>query len=150
MSVIDYREMAGGTFVTLLGAGFAGYAATHYTVGTVTRMGPGMVPVALGVLLAVFGLIIIAGSFVARLQDRGEIRVYVPLVILGGVLAFALTIRPLGLLPAVLACTLVSTFAERKLSFVGRLVLAAVLGISAWLVFIVALQLPISLLNWPL
>ncbi|TKA96202.1 tripartite tricarboxylate transporter TctB family protein [Cereibacter changlensis] len=148
MSGIDYREMAGGAFVTLLGVGFASYAAIHYTVGTVTRMGPGMVPVALGVLLAVFGLVIIFGSF-SSLPQRGEIRVFVPLVILGSVLAFALTIRPLGLLPAVLACTLVSTLAERKLSVVGRLVLAAVLGASAWLVFIVALQLPIALVNWP-
>ena len=43
-----------GALVAVIGAG-AAFVSSHYRVGTLTSMGPGFFPVALGVLLAVMG-----------------------------------------------------------------------------------------------
>ncbi|MFC7705456.1 tripartite tricarboxylate transporter TctB family protein [Plastorhodobacter daqingensis] len=148
MTSMDHREFAGGLFLTLLGAGFAAHAGSNYPIGTITRMGPGMVPTVLGVLLSLFGIIILVGAFF-RTPSRAEIRVFVPLVILSAILAFALLIRPLGLMPAVFACTVIATVAELAFRPVFSLLLGVVLSLAAWLIFVVALQLPIALFNWP-
>lgn len=62
MASLDRREATGGALLTAVGAAFAVYAGAKYSIGTVVSMGPGMIPVSLGVLLAIFGLIILAGA----------------------------------------------------------------------------------------
>jgi hypothetical protein len=148
MSRVDATELVGGLFLVSTGAALAGYAAVHYPVGTVLRMGPGMLPVSLGVLLAVFGLIIAASAFF-RSGEHTDVQVQVPLVILASVLAFALLIGTAGLLPAIAGCAIIATVAERPFRPAFSLVLAAALCVLAWLVFVVALRLPIPLLRWP-
>lgn len=148
MSRMNLREFVGGLSLMLLGAAFAVHAGTNYAIGTVTRMGPGMVPVILGTLLALFGVVLVVGAFF-RAPKGGEIRIFVPIVILGAILAFALLIRPFGLFPAVFACTVIATFAEMTFRPIASLLLATVLSVAAWLIFVVALQLPIALVNWP-
>ncbi|MFN7051298.1 MAG: tripartite tricarboxylate transporter TctB family protein [Gemmobacter sp.] len=148
MSRLDIRELAGGLFLTATGAGFAGHAIANYSIGTVTRMGPGMVPAGLGVLLVIFGLVVIATAFLQE-SKGGSIRIAIPAVILLSVLAFALLITPFGLIPAVVACVIVATLAEEKFDPAFSLKLAAVLCLIAWLVFVVALQLPVTLFAWP-
>ncbi len=148
MAKPDLREFCGGALLTAGGVGFAAYAAMHYTIGTATRMGPGMVPVILGVLLALFGLMIAAGAFL-RAARMDEIRIVVPLIISASILAFAVLIRPMGMIPAVFACVVIATLAEGKFRPVVSFTLAAVLSVTAWLIFVVLLQLPIAMINWP-
>src|SRR5688500_12876890 len=68
--------MAGGTFV-VLGLAFA-IGGSRYDVGSALRMGSGYVPIALGSILTVLGLVIVLASFrgvdptVAN-ADRGPI-----------------------------------------------------------------------------
>ena len=148
MSRLDIRELAGGLFLALTGSVFALYAILNYSIGTVTRMGPGMMPMALGVLLAVFGLIVIVSAFLKE-PETGEIRVAVPMMILASVLVFALLISAFGLVPAVIGCVVVASSAEMKIQPVFSLALAAALSVLSWLIFVVALQLPVSLFDWP-
>ena len=54
----DYRDIVAGALLAALGIAISLYALSHYSIGTITRMGPGMVPVGLGVLLAIFGVVI--------------------------------------------------------------------------------------------
>lgn len=149
MSRADIRELAGGLFLTVTGAAFAGHAIANYSIGSVTRMGPGMVPAALGVLLAIFGLVVIATAFLGQNEDPSPIRITVPAIILASVLAFAILIAPFGLFPAVVACVVVATLAEGTFRPAFSLTLAACLCAFVWLVFVVALQLPVTLLAWP-
>ncbi|WP_246667084.1 tripartite tricarboxylate transporter TctB family protein [Agrobacterium sp. T29] len=146
---VDTRELAGGIFLLALGVAFAAYAAMNYSTGTITRMGPGMIPVALGGLLAFFGVIIAIGAFF-RMVEHAEIRWIVPLIVLGSVLVFAALIKPFGLVPAVAGSAIVATFAEFKFRPLFSLTLAVVLCVMAWLIFIVGLQLPIPLIDWSL
>lgn len=148
MSRVDIRDLVGGMCLTVTGGVFAGYAALHYSIGTVTRMGPGMVPLFLGLLLSLFGLVVVVSAF-SRHTEEGEVRILVPGLILLSVLVFALLVNTLGLIPAIIGCVLVSCLAELEFRPLFSLMLAIVLSALAWLIFVATLQLPVSLFDWP-
>lgn len=148
MSSLDKREAVGGGLLIATGAAFAIYAGANYSIGSISRMGPGMIPVALGVLLAIFGGILILGA-TRSINQHIPIRVEVPLIILASVLVFGLLIGTLGLLPAVAGCVIVATLADRPINLAFSLVLAAVMCLLAWVIFIFALGLTIPMFVWP-
>lgn len=148
MPSIDYRDAVGGALLVALGGTFALYSWMQYPIGTVTRMGAGMVPFSLGVILAIFGGIILFAS-ASHKGGFPEIRVATPLVVLGSVVLFALTIKPFGLLTAAFLATLVAAFADLSFRPVRNLMLAAALTTVAYLIFSVGLQLPLPLFAWP-
>lgn len=144
----DYKDIAGGALLVLFGLGFSLYAMGHYDLGTLRRMGPGMFPAALGFVLAFFGVLLLVPAFF-RPGVRPEIRIWTPLFVLSGVAAFALTIRPFGLIPAILAVVIISSFAELKFRPLSLAILCAVLCLIAWLTFRVGLGLPMAMFRWP-
>jgi hypothetical protein len=149
MPSIGYRDAVGGALLVAVGAVFAIYSWIHYPLGSVTRMGAGMVPFSLGVLLAILGGMVFMTSL-SREGSFTEIRVATPLVILASVVVFALVIIPFGLLPAAFLATLIAAFADLSFRPVRNVILAAVLSAVAYLIFAVGLQLPIPLFAWPL
>jgi hypothetical protein len=54
----DYTDILGGALLVAFGLG-VGFYAQRYNIGTLTRMGPGFFPAALGFLLALLGLAIL-------------------------------------------------------------------------------------------
>ena len=54
----DWTDLLGGGAMVALGLAVAAYSAAHYDTGTLRRMGPGFLPLGLGVMLAIFGAII--------------------------------------------------------------------------------------------
>lgn len=143
----DYRDIVGGALLLVSGLVYAWYSAGNYDLGTLRRMGPGMFPMALGVLLAFFGLLIIIPALF-RSGVKPDIRTWSPLFVLSGVAAFAFTIRPFGLIPAVVAVTLISSFAELEIRPVRLLLLCTILPLLAFLIFRVGLGLPIPMFRW--
>lgn len=144
----DYRDIVGGAVLVVFGLAFSWYAYGHYDVGTMRRMGPGMFPTALGIVLAGFGVLLMIPAFF-RQGMMPEVRVWTPLFVLTGVAAFAITIRPLGMIPAILAVVIISSMAELKFRPVSLAILCAVLCLMAWLTFRVGLGLPIAMFRWP-
>lgn len=145
----NYRDIVAGAALTLAGLAAAIYAVSNYSMGTITRMGPGMMPVSLGVVLAVFGLAIV----VPALFQRGEgviVRWRALIFLSASVLAFALMINRFGLVPSVFATTVLATLAETKVPAVGALILAAAMALLTWSVFIAGLGLNIPSFDWPL
>ncbi|WP_209738879.1 tripartite tricarboxylate transporter TctB family protein [Aureimonas populi] len=144
----DYRDIIGGGLLLLTGALIAWQASTALDLGTVRRMGPGLFPMAVGVLLAGFGLAIMIPAFFRQgTLDAVEIRP--TLAVLASVGAFALTIRPYGLLPAIAALVFVAMLAEtrfRPVALVGSIVF---LSLLAYLIFRVGLGLPLAMVRWP-
>lgn len=145
----DYRDFVAGLLMILIGLSAAVYAYVNYRMGTVTRMGPGMAPVGLGILLMGLGLPVL----VSGLLRRGvfpEIRTVAPICIFGAIAVFALLIKPFGLIPAIFGSTIVSSLAERE--FAPRRVFGSCVILSgmAWLIFIFGIGLPIPLLAWGL
>ncbi|MGP2490943.1 tripartite tricarboxylate transporter TctB family protein [Mesorhizobium sp. PUT5] len=146
---IDYPDLIGGALLMTLGLALAIYSMAHYRLGTVSRMGPGMYPVAIGVLLTFLGLCIAAPALV-RGHRAVPVLDFRPICCsLGGIAVFAVMVVPFGLVPAVAASTSVSSLGDNKLGAVGIAALAAGLSVLAALIFKVALALPIPLWNWP-
>lgn len=144
----DYRDLTGGLLLLVGGLAFAWYAAGHYELGTLRRMGPGMFPMALGFILAAFGLVLMVPALL-RPGAMPETRLWSPLFVLAGVAGFAILIRPFGLIPAILAVTIISSLAELRIYPKSLVLLCLALCGIAYLVFRVGLGLPLPMFRWP-
>jgi hypothetical protein len=117
-------------------------------VGTTVRMGPGYFPLVLGGLLAVLGGLIIAKGVTGGEEGSvGSVPWRGVVLIIGAVLLFGLTVRGLGLVPAIFATSLTSAFASRRSGVVGGLLIALGLTLLCVLVFVVALRLRLPLVG---
>jgi hypothetical protein len=136
--------LAGLAFVGF-GVAFA-VGATSYSIGTPTRMGPGFMPLALGVILAALGLVIIVKGYIAGEGDEiGEVPWRPVVLITVAIVLFGLTVRPLGLVPSLVAATLLAGLAPRQSGIVIPVAVAAGLTIASVLIFVVGLQLRLPL-----
>lgn len=148
MHARDYRDIFGGGALIAIGGAAAIHALASLRLGTLTNMGPGMFPAAVGGLLAALGIAIL----VPALFRAGEMPAIEPrplLAVLGAVLTFYLMVRSFGMIPAIAAMTLVASQADRKLSWGGIVVLAACLSLAATLIFRVGLGLQLVAFAWP-
>lgn len=145
----DYKDILGGGALILIGAYIAIHAFTSLSIGTLTRMGPGMFPAALGIILAVLGLVIAVPGFMRAADGPISSDWRSLLAITAGILAFVFVLRPFGLVPAIVALTVVSSRADSKLSWGGTLLVAAGLSACAVLIFQVGLDLQIPIASWP-
>lgn len=148
MRRVDYRDVIGGTLVTLGGVGAMYHSLTSLQVGTLARMGPGYFPALVGGLLILCGLMILIPALLrAGPMPHIEFR---PLFWISiSTLAFALLLIPFGLIPAVIAQSLLSGMADRKLSWAKSLLLSGGLAILATLIFRVGLGMTVSAFSWP-
>lgn len=144
----DYTDLVGGALLILIGGAVSFVSITSYPLGVMSRMGPGMFPAGLGVLLAGLGLILLLQSL-GRQGVRPDIRFFSPLFILTSVASFALLIAPFGLIPAIVAATVVASFAELRVRPLELALLCLALSLFAPFVFVLCLGLRIPLLNWP-
>ena len=143
------KDVVGGLMLAVFGAATALYAYFTLPMGSISRVGPGLLPVSLSVMIAVLG------SCVALLGYHKAARVPQPewataLTVSSGMLGFALTIGRFGLIPAVAVLVLVCTIADKQQSLRGRLVLVVCLCLLAVLLFLIALGLPVALFHWRL
>ncbi len=130
-------------------------AGLTYQVGSLTSMGAGFFPVAVGALLAVVGVLIAvtardldgpeahhAGSH-SRLPDlRGSICIIV------GTIAFVVLGKYGGLLPATFAIVFISALGDRSNTLLRAVVLSVMMCVIALVVFSWALKLQLPLLVW--
>lgn len=136
-----------GLVLLAFGATFAAAAWIGVDIGTAFRMGPGYLPLVLGLLLVVLGAVIVATP---APQDDAPARVnWRALILLTlATLYFALTIRNFGALPAVFGSVLLAALADRaklwQAALIGAVLAAATIGI-----FVYGLGLPIPVLGMP-
>jgi hypothetical protein len=144
MKIKAPKDFWAGLMFLAFGLGFA-WAAQGYQMGTAVRMGPAYFPTMLGGLLAVLGLVVFVRSLVV--SGEGLSRFYFrPLVlVLGGVVVFALLLRPLGLIVATLGLIVVSALGGYDFRLREVLILYATLAVFALLVFVKGLGLPFTL-----
>ena len=135
----------------LIGSG-AVLEGTTYDVGTLMHMGPGFMPVSLGVILIVLG-IFIAGS--AAVAGDGDERIIQKkpqwlswLCIVAGPLLFIVLGIYGGLIPATFACVFVSALADRTSTLKSSFVLAAATTLVGIILFGYLLQIQFPLLQW--
>jgi len=142
----DWTDLLGGGAMLALGLGIAAYAASHYQIGTLRRMGPGFLPLGCGVLLAGFGAIIALPAW-SRPGEAVPVAWREALCVLASILIFGLGMTRLGLVPATALAVLVASVPAPHGGVVWRLVLAAVVSLMTWAVFVAGLRLSIPV--WP-
>lgn len=144
----DHRDIMGGGALVLIGVSAAVYALLFLQLGSLSRMGPGMFPIALSSILIGLGLaILIPALFRSGEMPSVDLRSLV--AVLASILVFAILIRPFGMIPAIAALVLVVSRADSKLSPIGTVSLTACLSLGATLVFKFGLGMPVAAIAAP-
>ena len=121
----------------------------NYAQGTPARLGPGFFPKMVSILLGLVGLGILIGSVSPRAHlerlERWDVKGL--LWIAGSVALFALLLPTFGLVIALAALIIISSYASPEFTWVGTLVNTVVLIIFCVGVFVygISLQFPV----WP-
>jgi len=135
-------------FVIGLGAILQGRT---YSMGTLSRMGPGFFPVSLGVILALAGAAI---ALTARFAEREAEEKALPpewrgwFCISLSILAFVVLGKYGGLVPATFAIVFISALGDRQNTVKSALLLAAAIVAICLVVFWWALQMQFPLFGW--
>lgn len=114
-------------------------------IGTSTRMGPGYFPLVLCGILILLGILIAAKSFGRPDVEFGVVPWRALLLILPAIVLFGMTLRNIGLMPAVFMVALASSFSSSKMTVPLAIALSIGLSIFCAAVFKWGLGLPIEL-----
>lgn len=115
-----------------------------YRLGSLTAMGPGFMPVLLGVLLLLLAMLLLWREPALHPQAAA----WRPLCCVAlGMLAWTQLAEPFGFFPAALAQIVITAFALPQAQRRQDLVLALLLSIAAYLLFVRALGLPLPALR---
>ncbi|MGI6855118.1 tripartite tricarboxylate transporter TctB family protein [Mesorhizobium sp. 1B3] len=143
-------DAASGILFTALGA-LGVVLSLQEQIGTAARMGSGFLPLTLSCGLLALGLVIIASGLRSTDNEAVEIGGMRPVaMLLLAVAVFALSVRNLGLGPAVFLATLIACYAEARPSLLRVLAFALLLALFCTLVFIrgLGLTVPALVLPW--
>lgn len=144
------RDVAGGALVMALGAGFL-LLGRELPMGTSFRMGPGYFPTILGWILVALGGVL-AGLALARgvagaaRAEHGWPWRAIALVI-GSVAFFGITLRGIGLAPAILVVAFATAWASRYASVMASVSLALGLAAFCTFLFLRGLGLPLPMVG---
>jgi len=140
-TTFDPANVICGAFFTLTGLVFA-WQSLQVELGTMLRIGPGGMPLALSLLLIGLGLVILFSA----LRDVGE---PVGIIAWRGIffitlapIIFGLTVRGLGFIGSVFITALFASFASFRMKPLYALALSVALTAFSTLVFSYALGLP--------
>jgi len=145
-----HKDVLGGGLMIALGIGVV-IQSRSYTFGTLSRMGPGYFPVALGVILALAGLAIVVKGWLAGAPEETKA---VPLewrawMLIGlSIVAFVVLAEYLGLVPATFAVVFISALADRQNTWRHAALLGLAIVVVSVVVFWWALQIQLPLFRW--
>lgn len=138
---VSRNDAASGALFVAFGGYFALEAMT-YEIGSAFRMGPGYMPIVLGGILVLLGVLIAAkgiGKPDTAAAPPWPLRALV--LVLGTILFFAATIRGLGFVPVVLTSAFVTAMASRKNSWLSAVIIAVGLCVLCLVIFVIGLGL---------
>ncbi len=145
------RDYYAGGLMLLLGVG-AAVAGSGYKVGSLAKMGPGFMPVMLGVVLAFLGILIAGTALGSSEIDNKKFLPDNPqwfgwLCILGGPVLFIILGQYAGMIPAVFACVFVCALGDKTATYKSSAMLAAAVTVFGVLLFHYLLGIPFPLLR---
>jgi hypothetical protein len=145
------RDFLAGSLLILIGSATVLQGVTYH-LGTLMQMGPGFMPVALGVILVLIGIVIavtaiadgeFAVPFVQRSPDwRGWS------CIVAGPFLFILLGAYGGLAPATFACVFVSALGDRGTTLKKAALLAAGTTVCGIVLFVYLLEVQFPIFRW--
>ncbi|WP_244493778.1 tripartite tricarboxylate transporter TctB family protein [Aureimonas sp. AU4] len=144
---LDRNVVAGLIFIAIAAA-FA-WEATHYDMGRAIRMGPGFIPMTLAILLAIFGVLVLAAGLRSpdHAQSSGPVAWKGIALVCAALLVFGRFGAQLGLVPTVLVCTFAVAMASARNTLLSAAAIAAVMAALCWLVFKVGLGITMPTLG---
>ncbi|NHI00059.1 tripartite tricarboxylate transporter TctB family protein [Oceanimonas sp. MB9] len=142
----DIKGIIGGVGLAAVGLFAVWYGQTHYQFGGVHNMGPGFLPVSLGVVLALLGMCIAIPAWFRSGEPistewGSAFFVIVSIAVFGGLLASG------GLVVATLVTVLLALVPERKLTWGTKCKVALGIALIAYLIF--SLGLGMAIKTWP-
>jgi len=145
------RDYYAGGLMLLLGLG-AAVTGTGYKFGSLARMGPGFMPVVLGMVLAFIGLLIAGTALASSERDDSKFLPENPqwfgwLCIIGGPILFIILGEYAGMIPAVFACVFVCALGDKTATYKSAAILAAGVTVFGVLLFHYMLSIPFPLLR---
>ena len=157
MIIKSQKDFYSGLMFMVVGVAFA-VGSTNYPLGVGARMGPGLFPLGLGILLACLGaaITVVALTVPTRRGDKLGKFAWKPLIFiiaanlifgvaLGGVPS--INLPPMGLIAGIYALTLLACNAGDKFIWKEALGLATVLAVLSYGAFILLLKLQLPV--WP-
>lgn len=153
LGVSSPSDLLSGLFFLAVGGGAVWMAWFAYPLGTLQRMGPGMLPLMIGVLLTLVGAGLVVRSLVVDQDEEGGVRLpdlatyRAAFFVLLALLAFALLIRQAGLFLSTVVLVLISSRAEPGYSLVSAAILSVVMAALSVAIFVYGIGLPLRI--WP-
>lgn len=148
MKIKSQRDFAAGLMFIAIGVGFA-IGALNYTFGSSAKPGPAFFPFGLGMLLAVFGAMVLFKALTIESVDGepiGHIAWKPLIVILGTVVLFGILLPRVGMVFALPLLVIGSSFASEEFKWLPSIVSSVLLTVLCWLVFVKGLGLTIPML----
>ncbi|MDD5029994.1 MAG: tripartite tricarboxylate transporter TctB family protein [Rhodoferax sp.] len=157
MNIKSQKDFYSGLMFMGVGIAFA-WGSTTYNVGSSDRLEPGYFPLMLGILMALVGAVITFKALVIETIDGNKIGKWAwrPLfyiiaanVVFGLLLAGlpSINLPAFGMIVAIYALTFIASMAQADWKFKTTLILATVLAVGSYLVFVLALKLQFPV--WP-
>ncbi|PWT89965.1 MAG: hypothetical protein C5B56_06245 [Proteobacteria bacterium] len=141
-----WQDLSAGLMFAGFGAIFA-LGAGQYSIGTLDEMGPGFLPLCVGILLALIGVLLIAKSLIAGGDAIAEFSTPPLLLIAASICVFALIFPYFGLVTAIFVLTVIAARASPEFRLSEALCLGALLAALSAGVFIYGLGIPLP--AWP-
>jgi len=136
------RDFWAGAMFIAFGVFFVAWSFAKYQMGSAVRMGPGYFPAVLGGLLVVLGLVVLLKALAADGPTVARFHFKQLILVSGSVVAYGYLIKPAGLALATIAAVIIGALAGHEFKWKEALIVALVLVIFSWLVFVRALTLP--------
>jgi hypothetical protein len=147
------KDYYSGALIMLAGLWAAATGRT-YEIGSLSHMGPGFFPMALGIVLALIGVgIAFSASYGTRQLALHDATPLLPdwrgaICIVSGMVAFVVLGEYGGLLPASFAVAFIAALGDRQNSVLSAAILAVCICVISVVVFWWALRLQLPLFAW--
>lgn len=141
------QDFAGGVLIVGIAA-VAIWLGGDLPVGTLGGMGPGMMPRSAAALLGILGIALILISMFEPSPVLSSWSLRGMAFVLGAILVFAYTVRPLGLAVATPVTILIGAFASSETRWGETLLFSFVMSAFCIGLFKYALGLPVPLAPW--
>lgn len=136
------QDVVAGLFLLAV-AGVALWFSAGLSTGTLRAMGPGMLPRAIAVLVAIAGVAMIVGALLVPGSRLEAWSLRGPVFVLGAIVVFAMTIRTLGLVVAGPLAVFIGAFASPDARLKETAIFAVLLTAVCIVLFKYLLRLPI-------
>ena len=142
------RDRIGGGVLVVIGL-LVAVQSLQYNLGSMVRMGPGVLPLALGVLLTITGAAVVYRAENANMVPLSAMGIRPGAIVLASILALALIVDTAGLIPATAALVAIAAMADNEHTLKSIAALFIGLSVFVWLIFVVLIGIPFRLVIIP-